>query len=539
MKLKYIALTLLTACAMAAPAKVVIHTIGDSTMATKDLHGQNPERGWGHMFPGFVSEDVEIDNRAVNGRSTKSFIAEGRWDSLMSVLKPGEYVFIQFGHNDASNKGERATVAGGDFNDNLKRYVNDTRSKGAIPVLFTPIARRKFENGTLVDTHGKYVQCVKDVAAETGTVCIDLNASTTDWIAGLGDEASTQYFMHIPAGTVPLYPDGKKDNTHLNVEGARIVARMAADSVAARIPELAEYIRHYDIVVAKDGSGNYFTVKEAIDAVPDFRNSTTTMLICDGLYWEKIVIPQSKRKLHITGRGDVRLGYDNRASRTNFGYGEEMGTYGSPSTFIFADDFTAENISFENLSGVNAGQAVACLTGGDRMFFRNCRFLGFQDTLFAWGLGRQYYEDCYIEGAVDFIFGPAVALFNRCEIRNNREKGYITAPSTPQGNKYGFVFVNCRLTANDGCDQCWLSRPWRDYGQTVFIGCEIGDHIRPEGWHNWRKPEREKTSFYAEYGNTGPGADTSKRSFGYVLDSDADYSFDKVLDGWEPEGANF
>ncbi|MBJ2187878.1 MAG: pectin esterase [Muribaculaceae bacterium] len=512
---------------------VTIRSIGDSTMATKKLDGQNPERGWCHVLPGFFTEDVVVDNHAVNGRSTKTFLSEGRWDVVMDSIRPGDYVFIQFGHNDASDKGERATVAGGDFDENLRRYVRDTRSKGGIPVLFTPIARRKFMKGELVDTHGKYVQSVKDVAKELDVVCIDLNASTTDWIKDLGDEASKPYFMHIPAGTVPLHPDGKKDNTHLNVAGARVVAGMAADSIAARIPELGGYVRHYDFVVAKDGSGDFFTVQQAVDAVPDYRNARTTILVRDGVYNEKIVVPQSKTNLSLLGQGKVKLTFDNRASRLN-ACGDEMGTPGSASTFIYPDNFYCENITFENPSGVTAGQAVACLTGGDKMFFKNCRFLGFQDTLYAYGLGRQYYEDCYIEGSVDFIFGPATALFNRCEIRNNREKGYITAPSTPQYRPYGFVFMDCKLTSEDGCDRCWLSRPWKEYGKTVFVRCEIGDHIRPEGWHNWRKPEREKTSYYAEYGCTGPGADTSKRAFGYVLDTDADYTIDKILSGWNP-----
>lgn len=539
MKLNRLILSAIVAAA--APAMIagpVIRSIGDSTMATKKLDGQNPERGWGHMLPGFFSEEVTVDNHAVNGRSTKTFLSEGRWDVVMDSLQPGDYVLIQFGHNDASNKGERSTVAGGDFDDNLRRYVNDARSKNAIPVLFTPIARRKFYKDSLVDTHGKYVQSVKDVAKELGVVCIDLNKSTTDWIKGLGDEASKQYFMHIPAGTVPLHPDGRKDNTHLNVAGARIVARMAADSLAARIPELAQYVRHYDLVVAKDGSGDFFSVQDAVDAVPDFRNNRTTVLVCPGVYEEKVVIPQSKRNLTLTGRGDVTITGDNRASRRNF-TGDEYGTYGSATCYIFPDDFTAENITFANTAGMNAGQAVACLTGGDRMFFKNCRFLGCQDTLFAWGLGRQYYEDCYVEGSVDFIFGPAHALFNRCEIHSNRAKGYITAPSTPQGADYGFVFLNCKLTAAPGVDNCWLSRPWRDYGQTVYINCEIGGHIRPEGWNNWRKPEREKTSFYAEYGNVGPGAATDRRAFGHVLTSAKGYSPAEILGDWTPAGSNF
>lgn len=512
---------------------ITLRTIGDSTMADKKLDGENPERGWCQMLPGFLTEDVVVDNHAANGRSTKTFLSEGRWDVVMDSIRQGDYVFIQFGHNDASDKGERATVAGKDFDDNLRRYIRDTRSKGGIPVLFTPIARRKFVHDTLVDTHGKYVDCVRNVAKEQDVICIDLNKATSDWLKELGDEQSKQYFMHIPKGTNPLHPDGKKDNTHLNIKGGRVVARMAADSLVARIPEIGQYVRHYDFVVAKDGSGDFFTVQEAVNAVPDFSDSQTYMLVRDGIYKEKIIVPQSKRNLSMIGQGNVVLTYSDTA-HTLSSCGKELGTPGSASVFIFPDNFYCENITFENPSGVSAGQAVACLTGGDRMFFNKCRFLGFQDTLYAYGFGRQYYEDCFIEGSVDFIFGPAVALFNKCEISNNRSKGYITAPSTPQYNKYGLVFMDCKLTSRDGIELCWLSRPWREYGQTVFIRCDMGDHIRPEGWHNWRKPEREKTAFYAEYGCTGPGSDTSRRAFGHVLPSDEAYTPLKILAGWIP-----
>ncbi len=326
-------------------------------------------------------------------------------------------------------------------------------------------------------------------------------------------------------------------NTHIS---ALIIALAAALPAASATPhnEVCPDTTRYDIVVAQDGSGDFTSLQEAIARAPDFRKDTTRILIHEGVYRERINISPSKTKLKMTGRGNVTIYCDSVASSKNF-TGDEMGTYGSATCYIFPDDFTAENITFANQAGVAAGQAVAALTGGDRMFFKNCRFLGFQDTLFAWGLGRQYYEDCYIEGSVDFIFGPAVALFKDCEIRCNRKKGYITAPSTPQGNKYGFVFLNCDITANEDCDSCWLSRPWRDYGRTVFIECNIGGHIRPEGWNNWRKPHREQTCYYAEYGNTGAGADTSKRAFGHVLQSATGYTPAEILDDWQPAGAHF
>lgn len=294
----------------------------------------------------------------------------------------------------------------------------------------------------------------------------------------------------------------------------------------------------YDIVVDKNGNGDFTTVQEAVNAIPDYRKTRTSILIREGVYNEKIKIGPEKINLALYGEGNVKLTYDDRASRTTR-FGEEMGTSATASVFIYPDNFYAENISFENTAGINVGQAVACFLGGDRMFFKNCRFLGFQDTLYAWSRGRQYFEECYIEGSVDFIFGSSTAIFNRCEICNNRAKGYIAAPSTPEDHNHGFVFYNCNLTAEEGCDQVWLARPWRPYGKTAFIKCNVGGHIRAEGWNNWRKPEREKTCYFAEFGNTGDGADTSGRAFGYVLPSIEGYTFTDILGDWIPEGADF
>lgn len=517
--------------------KPVIFMIGDSTMATKNLDKQNPERGWGHMLPGFLSDDIIVDNHAKNGASSKSFLKEGRWDKVMERIRPGDYVFIQFGHNDAPHKGEKATVAGGDYDDNLRRYISDTRSKGGFPVLFTSIVRRKFgKDSMLVDTHGAYIQAVKNVAAEQKVPLIDMNELSREFVQKQGVDGSKEYFMHVAPGTVPLCPEGKTDDTHFNVKGGRAMASIAVDAIAREVPELAPYVRHYDFVVAKDGSGDFFTVQEAIDAVPDLRGSRrTTILIREGEYKEKVVIPQSKINLSLIGQGNAVITYDDYASKHNL-FGEEMGTAGSSSCYIYAPDFYAENITFANTAGP-VGQAVACFVDGDRAVFRNCRFTGNQDTLYTHGEGRQYYENCYIDGTVDFIFGKATAFFSGCDIHAKRKGGYLTAPATPKGHLHGYVFSGCKLTADEGVDQVWLSRPWRDYGQTVFINCDMGAHIRPEGWHNWNKPHREKTSFYAEYGNTGAGADTSARAFGKRLKSDKGYSLTEVLagsDNWNP-----
>lgn len=298
--------------------------------------------------------------------------------------------------------------------------------------------------------------------------------------------------------------------------------------------------KEYDFIVAKDGTGNYQTIQSAINAVPDYRKKNPTRIfIKKGVYKERINIPGSKDCLQLIGEDGVVLTYDAYANRPN-AFGEPMGTSGSASIYIYGSDFVAENITFENSSGP-VGQAVACHVSGDRVIFRRCRFLGFQDTLYTFGENtREYYEDCYMEGTVDFIFGKATAVFNRCELRSKLTGGFLTAPATPKGCKYGYVFHNCRLTADEKVDDgsVYLSRPWRPYGQAVFIRCEMGRHIHPEGYHNWGNPDNEQTAYFAEYQCYGEGAKTTGRvGWSHQLTNDADYAIPVVLagqDGWNP-----
>lgn len=294
---------------------------------------------------------------------------------------------------------------------------------------------------------------------------------------------------------------------------------------------------HYDFTVAQDGSGDFTTVQEAINAVPDFRKANrTTILIRKGNYKEKIIIPECKINLSLIGEDGAVITYDDYASKLNR-FGEEKSTSGSASCYIYAPDFIAENLTFENSAGP-VGQAVACFVSGDRAIFRKCRFLGNQDTLYTYGYPtRQYYEDCYIEGTVDFIFGKATAVFNRCDI-HSRGKGYVTAPATPQDSRYGYVFHDCRLTAADGVENVPLSRPWRPYAQAVFINCELGKHISPAGWDNWGKASNEQTVNYAEYNSKGPGANpTARAPYSRQLTDPTPYAIPTVLagnDGWNP-----
>ncbi len=298
----------------------------------------------------------------------------------------------------------------------------------------------------------------------------------------------------------------------------------------------------YHIVVACDGSGDFRTVQEAINAVPDFRNQETRIFIKKGVYKEKLTLPASRNRVTFIGedKNATILTYDDFAQKTNF-YGEEIGTTGSSSFFIFGTDFTARNLTFENSAGP-VGQAVAVRVTGDRAIFENCRFLGFQDTLYAQGRdSRQYYKDCYIEGTTDFIFGWATAVFENCEIFSKKGGHYITAASTEEKTAHGFVFINCNLTGDAPANDVYLGRPWRDHAQTVFINTEMGAHIKKEGWHNWSKPNAEKTAFYAEYKSKGPGAATKNRvkwSKQLSAKETAEYTVQNILGGsddWDPQ----
>jgi len=300
--------------------------------------------------------------------------------------------------------------------------------------------------------------------------------------------------------------------------------------------------QEFDFVVAKDGSGDFRTIQEAFDAVPDFRKNETRIQLKPGIYKEKLVLATSKTNVSLLGEDaeNTVVTYDDFAQKKNK-FGEEMGTTGSTGFFVFGDGFYAKNITFENSAGP-VGQAVAVRVDGDQVIFDQCRFLGFQDTLYPHGdRSRQYYTNCYIEGTVDFIFGWSTAVFENCEIFSKKGGGYVTAASTEESTPHGFVFINCKLTSDGLPESVYLGRPWRDYAQTVFINTEMGAHIKKEGWHNWNKQNAEETAFYAEFGSVGPGAAKAERvSWSHQLSEEeaANYSVEAILagdDGWNPK----
>ncbi len=267
------------------------------------------------------------------------------------------------------------------------------------------------------------------------------------------------------------------------------------------------------LIVAADGSGNYKTVQEALDAIPPKNEKPVTIFIKNGIYKEKLFLPEGKNFVSIIGENKFStiLTYDDHTGRLS-PKGDTINTRTSCSFLMKADNFTAQNISFQNDAGFTAGQAVAANIDGDRAAFYNCRFLGFQDVLFTPNArSRQYYKNCYIEGTTDFIFGAATVWFQQCHI-HSKKNSHVTAASTPTEKPYGYVFNDCVLTADTGLNKVSLGRPWKPFANVIFMRSYIGNHIMPEGWANWNKTENFKTARYAEYKNYGPGASVSTRA---------------------------
>ena len=292
-------------------------------------------------------------------------------------------------------------------------------------------------------------------------------------------------------------------------------------------------------IVASDGSGTYKTVQEAIDAVPQNTSASNrwTIFVKAGTYRERVYVQREKHFVTLVGEDAARTVITYNLNATMKGEdGRPIGTFRTPTVTIDADDFTIESLTLENSAGP-VGQALALRVDGDRVVFRRSRFLGWQDTIFL-NRGRQYFEDCYIAGHVDFIFGGATAYFERCQLHALRN-GYITAASTPADTRYGFVFANGSITGETDV-RTYLGRPWRDFGAVAFINTTMADVVRPEGWHNWDRPEREKTSRYQEFGSTGAGAASRGRvAWARALSaSDAKALSALVVlggsDGWNP-----
>ena len=504
------------------PVKVVL--AGDSTV--------NDEGGWGPGFRDSFGPRIQVINLARNGRSSKSFRDEGRWTGVIAE-KP-DYVLIQFGHNDVPGKGgDRETDPKTTYRQNILRYVAEARAAHAIPILVTSIVRRNFtaEGKIKPDSLVPYVEATRAIAAAKQVPLIDLYNLTLAQAEKAG-----------PAGALEIGkigPDGKQDTTHLGSKGQQEIGQMAAREFARLEPAVRPFLAAANppplhFVVAPDGSGDSKTIQYAIDHAPAQTGSQRLIIeIRPGVYHERVAVPR--------GRGRVTfLGKDAASTIVTAGMSAKAagGTFLSSTVDVEADGFEAENVTFENTFGVGS-QAVALSVHSDRAVLRNCRLLGWQDTLYA-AYGRQYYKDCYIAGHVDFIFGNATAVFDDCEI-HSLGPGFLTAHSrtTPEQTT-GYVFRRCRLTGENTGKGVYLGRPWRPYSRVVFIDCFMGDHIRKEGWDNWSNAANESTAWYGEFDSTGPGARIEERtrwSHQLTADQTAQFrpeTFLRGIDAWSP-----
>jgi len=309
------ALLLLTAATQEKTTTIFI--IGDSTAANKDISGGKKERGWGMALQCFFDDNIVVDNHAVNGRSSLSFINEGRWNKVLEKMKPGDYVIIQFGHNDEKPKADRHTDPGSTFDYNLAKFVRETREHGGIPVLMNCVVRRNFfvnapendddeklrtttfkdgvkmvEGDSLIDTHGLYRVAPRDVAQRMNVHFVDANRITHELEQGMGTEDSKRLHMWFRPGEEPSVPQGRQDNTHYNIYGAHVVAGLLADALCQEIPLLKKYRTEADITVDRHGRGQFLSLDEAMKTV-DHQKPTTIQLL--GGQWQKPQLPKKSK----------------------------------------------------------------------------------------------------------------------------------------------------------------------------------------------------------------------------------------------------
>jgi pectinesterase len=520
--MKYL-LPILCLAAMTSSAAVKIALVGDSTV--------NDQGGWGKGFSGSFSTEVEVSNFALNGRSSKSFRDEGSWAPVLKA-KP-DYVLIQFGHNDSPGKGpERETDPKTTYRENLIRYIEEARAVGAKPVLVTSIVRRNFDsaNRIVADSLVPYVEAARAVAKEKNIPLMDLYSITREQAEQLGPARC----IEIDA----VDKDGKPDTTHLGPIGRNEIGSLAAHEFVRAVPAMRPMLRPglppMQVVVAADGSGDFKTIQMAIDHAPFVpEGQRLNIEITPGTYHERLVVPQDRPRTTFIGKDAATTIITAAMSAREAG-----GTFLSSTVDVQGAEFHAENVTFENTFGVGS-QAVALMIHSDRAEFRHCRFIGWQDTLYA-ATGRQYYKDCYIEGHVDFIFGNAAAVFDNCEIHSKGD-GYLTAHSrTAPDMPTGYVFYHSKLTGENQTKGSYLGRPWRPYSRVVYIDCAMDAFIRAEGWDNWKDAKNEATAFYGEFGSTGAGAKPAERagwSHQLTAAQAAAFAPDQFLrgnDGWNP-----
>ncbi|HKM16640.1 MAG TPA: pectinesterase family protein, partial [Limnochordia bacterium] len=366
---------------------------------------------------------------------------------------------------------------------------------------------------------------------------------------------------HVRTAEITFYPNLAAQEqavffVNLNAKNAGVVKPGRVDTagqVRIRIPEAGLEVISTprldrgerwmpQLVVAKDGSGNFMSVQDAIDAVPGFNENRVIIYVTEGFYHEKIIIPVDKNRITLIGANrDTTILNFNETPYVQYSSDAQY-RISNASTAVLSNDFTAENITFQNSSPQGEGQALAVDLRGDRMVFTNCRFVSHQDTVYCNTQGRLYFYQCHIEGDVDYIYGPATAVFEDCDIVNVRKTGgYVTAASTPEDKEFGLVFINSRIIGDVNPGTVWLGRPWRQFAHVAYINCYMSEVVQRTGWHNWGKPDYEKTARYEEYNSYGPGANPTGRVpwSRQLTDEEASrYTAENILkgdDGWNPK----
>jgi len=302
---------------------------------------------------------------------------------------------------------------------------------------------------------------------------------------------------------------------------------------------MVNYAQLKTITVSQIGNADVTTVQAAFDAVPVNNQTPITIIVKNGIYKEKLHLDASKNFVTLVGESEDNtiLTYNDHTGKIGAD-GVVVNTRTSYSFLLKSNDFTAKNITFKNDAGFTAGQAVAAEIDGDKATFYNCRFIGFQDVLFTNNdASRQYYKNCYIEGTTDFIFGSATVWFEQCHI-HSKKNSHLTAASTPANHPFGYIFNKCTLTGDTGLHGVSLGRPWQPYAAVAYLNCNIGSHILPEGWRNWNNTDNYKTTRFAEYKNTGLGADITNRVQWAKQLSDEEvksYTIQNIFGNWIPK----
>jgi pectinesterase len=304
-------------------------------------------------------------------------------------------------------------------------------------------------------------------------------------------------------------------------------------SINAQKPSLV-----YDFIVSKDQSTKFHSIQEVLNLIPSGNIKKVNIFVKKGVYNEVITVDASKSNITLIGEDEMTtiIRFDNHAGVT-MANGDTLNTWTCATAFVYGNDFQAQHITFTNQAGFNAGQAVALRVEGNRASFYNCRMTGFQDVLFLSGNGvKHYFENCYIEGTTDFIFGAATAVFKDCLI-HSKKNSHVTAASTNSIIPFGFVFKDCTLTSDSTVNKVSLGRPWSPTASVTYLNCWLGKHIIEEGWNNWKNPSNELTARFSEYNSRGPGANPAKRVVWskQLNEEQANaITIKKVLGTWEP-----